>query len=109
MREYADRGPSGTDNRFCGFVFSGRRATAGTSTARRSRTRRTELGPDAHKAIARQMRDYFLGQTHWPPLASGIRIVVYRLGCAGSASAAPASAARICDWGDQVAGAWLDK
>lgn len=73
MREYADRGPSGTDNRFYGFVFSGRRATAGTSTARRSRTRRTELGPDAHKALARQMRDYFLGQTHWPPLASGIR------------------------------------
>ena len=69
-----------------------------------------ELDPDARREIHRQMWDYFAEQMYWPPLPTAFAFEVYQPwlrdirfgGMFGSNSS-------FYDWGDQIAGAWLDK
>ncbi|MDA1061451.1 MAG: ABC transporter substrate-binding protein [Chloroflexi bacterium] len=70
----------------------------------------TELDPEARREIHRQMWDYFAEQMYWPPLPTAFAFEVYQPwlrdirfgGMFGSNSS-------FYDWGDQIAGAWLDK
>ena len=103
-----------TDNYFYNSVFSdspGNRWNLNDPQVDEwARAQQVELDPDARKAIVRQMWDYFLDQMFWPPLASGIQIVVYQPWLRGFRFGGPnTSSSYYYDWGDQVAGAWIDK
>ena len=68
-----------------------------------------ELDPDARREIHRTMWDYFLEKMFWPPLPSPLGFEVYQPwlrgirfgGILGTNSSE-------YDWGDQIAGAWID-
>ena len=69
-----------------------------------------ELDPDARKEIHREMFDYFLEKMFWPPLPSAIGFEVYQPWVRGIRFGGIfGSNSSYYDWGDQIAGAWLDK
>jgi peptide/nickel transport system substrate-binding protein len=103
-----------TDNYFYNSVFSespGNRWNLNDPKVDElAKAQQVELDPTARKEIVREMWDYFLDQMFWPPLASGIQIVVYQPWLRGFRFGGPnTSSSYYYDWGDQVAGAWLDK
>ena len=103
-----------TDNYFYNSVFSespGNRWNLNDPKVDElAKAQQVELDPDARKEIIREMWDYFLDQMFWPPLASGIQIVVYQPWLRGFRFGGPnTTSSYYYDWGDQVAGAWLDK
>ena len=69
----------------------------------------TELDPDARRDIHKTMWDHFLQKMYWPPVPSGLGLQIYQPwlhgirfgGIFGTNSS-------YYDWGDQVAGAWID-
>ena len=69
----------------------------------------TELDADVRKEIHKTMWDYFLQKMYWPPVPSGLGLQIYQPwlhgirfgGIFGTNSS-------YYDWGDQVAGAWID-
>jgi ABC-type transport system substrate-binding protein len=69
-----------------------------------------ELDSDERRAIIRKMWDYALEKMFWPPLALGGTISVYQPWLRGFRFGGPnGSSSYYYDWGDQIAGAWLDK
>ncbi len=70
----------------------------------------TELDPDARRGIRRRMFDYFLDKMFWPPLPSAIGFEVYQPWVRGIRfGGIYGTNSSYYDWGDQIAGAWLDK
>ena len=103
-----------TDNYFYNSVFSdspGNRWNLNDPQVDEwAKAQQSELDPDARKAIVRRMWDHFLDQMYYPPLASGIQIVVYQPWLRGFRFGGPnTTSSYYYDWGDQIAGAWLDK
>ena len=103
-----------TDNYFYNSVFSespGNRWNLNDPKVDElAKAQQVELDPDTRKEIIREMWDYFLDQMFWPPLASGIQIVMYQPWLRGFRFGGPnTTSSYYYDWGDQVAGAWLDK
>ena len=69
----------------------------------------TELDPDARKEIHKTMWDYFLQKMFWPPVPSGLGLQIYQPWLHGIRFGGIFGAnSSYYDWGDQVAGAWID-
>ena len=69
-----------------------------------------ELDPDARREIHRTMWDYFLDKMFWPPLPSPIGFEVYQPWVRGIRfGGILGTNSSYYDWGDQIAGAWLDQ
>ncbi|MDA1062004.1 MAG: ABC transporter substrate-binding protein [Chloroflexi bacterium] len=71
---------------------------------------RSELDPEARKAILQSMWNHMLEEMYFPPLASAINTSVYQPWVRNLRFGGPAgSSSYYYDWGDQIAGVWLDK
>ena len=69
-----------------------------------------ELDPEARREIHRTMWDYFLDKMFWPPLPSPIGFEVYQPWVRGIRfGGILGTNSSYYDWGDQIAGAWLDR
>ena len=69
-----------------------------------------ELDPDARKEIQKTMWDYFLEKMYWPPQPASIGIEVYQPWVRGIRFGGVfLTNVSYYDWGDQIAGAWLNK
>ena len=70
----------------------------------------TILDPDERRDVLRTMWDYFLEKMFWPPNPSAIGIEVYQPWLRGIRfGGLLGTNSSYYDWGDQIAGAWLDK
>ena len=68
-----------------------------------------ELDPHARRDIHRTMWDYFLDKMFWPPLPSPIGFEVYQPWVRGIRfGGILGTNSSYYDWGDQIAGAWID-
>ncbi|MXZ45873.1 MAG: ABC transporter substrate-binding protein [Chloroflexi bacterium] len=68
-----------------------------------------ELDPEARREILRTMWDYFLDKMYWPPLPSPLGFEVYQPWLRGIRfGGILGTNSSYYDWGDQIAGAWID-
>jgi ABC-type transport system substrate-binding protein len=68
------------------------------------------LDPDERREVLREMWDHFMEQAYYPPLPSSFSFEVYQPWLRGIRFGGLfGSNSSYYDWGDQIAGAWLDK